>query len=489
MEQNGRCRQMLGQHFPTCCQHVVWHVNVVLKLTTLTSDKPFSGIENLRIFTALAMISYLIQLRKIRPRRMSSRHSWHTYFLSIATIRSIVSWRRLWLMIIQKETERHFPAAAMQLLRSWMTLSHLSSRILLRWQPRAQHLPRSRKELEHQLPLPSAPIIRKALLTRNATPMVRRGTHQDVALRRKARLRRIRRTTSRSLVTSLPRQSSPWLRKSRTWRSWSVYYKLIKRIVMPTQVSPAWRETHIFNMHVQPLLLLILMWPWLSSPIRHGIWISGVCGSWIISLSLTYVATLILLTNGRMQKGRCTCQVKAVNFVSPRNVRFLVMIVGFGSLNRQWLIFFASRTWSACIGLHMILCSEQHLLCTKRNLVFLIWSLIYMHPCGLHVYYPKKIDGQYGFSQPVASNMKLFTKQQIEGLLKACHQYVTLSYPSNADFETVLKAGSIGGCTLTTDDTKLPTRFGAILSQGLRVVLSERLVNPSLRAWWKSLGS
>jgi hypothetical protein len=65
--------------------------------------------------------------------------------------------------------------------------------------------------------------------------------------------------------------------------------------VMPTQVSPAWREKRIFNMHVQPLLLLIQRWPWLSSPIRHGIRISGVCGSWIISLPLTFVATLISL--------------------------------------------------------------------------------------------------------------------------------------------------------------------------------------------------
>ncbi len=47
---------------------------------------------------------------------------------------------------------------------------------------------------------------------RNAIPVVRRGTHQDAALRRKARLRRIRRMSSWSLVlvvTSLPRQSSP----------------------------------------------------------------------------------------------------------------------------------------------------------------------------------------------------------------------------------------------------------------------------------------
>jgi hypothetical protein len=62
-----------------------------------------------------------------------------------------------------------------------------------------------------------------------------------------------------------------------------------------------------------------------------------------------------------------------------------------------------------------------------------------MHPCGLHVYYPKKTDGKYSFVQTtVADNTKLFTKQQIEGALKARHLYETLAYPSNADFEAVL---------------------------------------------------
>jgi hypothetical protein len=52
-----------------------------------------------------------------------------------------------------------------------------------------------------------------------------------------------------------------------------------------------------------------------------------------------------------------------------------------------------------------------------------------MHPCGLHVYYPEKIDGQYGFVQTVAENMKLFTKRQIDGSFKARHLYETLGYP------------------------------------------------------------
>jgi hypothetical protein len=78
-----------------------------------------------------------------------------------------------------------------------------------------------------------------------------------------------------------------------------------------------------------------------------------------------------------------------------------------------------------------------------------------MHPCGLHVYYPEKTDGRYSFVQTVAGNMKLFTKQQIEGALKAHHLYKTLAYPSNADFEAVLRVGGIGGCTITVDDAKV----------------------------------
>ncbi len=78
-----------------------------------------------------------------------------------------------------------------------------------------------------------------------------------------------------------------------------------------------------------------------------------------------------------------------------------------------------------------------------------------MHPCGMHVYYPEKIDGQYGFVQTVADNVKLFTKRQIEGALKVRHLYKTLGYPSNATFATVLRAGGIGDCTLTADNAKV----------------------------------
>ena len=82
-----------------------------------------------------------------------------------------------------------------------------------------------------------------------------------------------------------------------------------------------------------------------------------------------------------------------------------------------------------------------------------------MHPCGLHVYYPDKIDGQYGFVQTVEENMKLFTKRQIDGAFKARHLYETLGYPSNADFESVLRAGGIGGCTVTVEDARVAQKI------------------------------
>ena len=82
-----------------------------------------------------------------------------------------------------------------------------------------------------------------------------------------------------------------------------------------------------------------------------------------------------------------------------------------------------------------------------------------MHPCGLHVYYPEKIDGQYGFVQTVAENMKLFTKRQIDGAIKARHLYETLGYPSNPDFESILRAGVIGGCSITVEDAKVAQKI------------------------------
>jgi hypothetical protein len=47
-----------------------------------------------------------------------------------------------------------------------------------------------------------------------------------------------------------------------------------------------------------------------------------------------------------------------------------------------------------------------------------------MHPCGLHVCYPKKM-GEFGFIQTVKDNMKLLSKRQIAGAARAKDLYET----------------------------------------------------------------
>ena len=67
--------------------------------------------------------------------------------------------------------------------------------------------------------------------------------------------------------------------------------------------------------------------------------------------------------------------------------------------------------------------------------------------------------------------MKLFTKQQIEGALKAHHLCETLGYPSNADFEAVLQVGGIGGCTVIVDNAKVAYKIWGVSVPRLREVV------------------
>jgi hypothetical protein len=55
--------------------------------------------------------------------------------------------------------------------------------------------------------------------------------------------------------------------------------------------------------------------------------------------------------------------------------------------------------------------------------------------------------------------MKLFTTRQIEGAMMARHLFETLGYPSNANFESVLRAGGIGSCTLTADNARVARKI------------------------------
>ncbi len=79
--------------------------------------------------------------------------------------------------------------------------------------------------------------------------------------------------------------------------------------------------------------------------------------------------------------------------------------------------------------------------------------LFEMHPCGLHVCYPKNM-GEFGFVQTVEDNMKLFNKQQIAGVVQARDLFEKMIYPSTADFRVIVSAGRISGCEVTHEDVK-----------------------------------
>ncbi len=76
-----------------------------------------------------------------------------------------------------------------------------------------------------------------------------------------------------------------------------------------------------------------------------------------------------------------------------------------------------------------------------------------MHPCGLHVCYPKKM-GQFGFVQTVHDNMKLFSKRQIAGVVKARELYEKMIFPLTSDFRAIFSVGGVLESDVTIDDVK-----------------------------------
>ncbi len=80
--------------------------------------------------------------------------------------------------------------------------------------------------------------------------------------------------------------------------------------------------------------------------------------------------------------------------------------------------------------------------------------LFEMHPCGLHVSYPKKM-GEFGCVQSVKDNMKLFSKRQIASAVQAKDLYEKMIFPSTADYREIVRA-SIPGCDVTPADAKAP---------------------------------
>ncbi len=61
---------------------------------------------------------------------------------------------------------------------------------------------------------------------------------------------------------------------------------------------------------------------------------------------------------------------------------------------------------------------------------------------------------EFGFVQTVEDNIKLFSKRQIAGAVRAQDLFEKMIYPSTADFRAIVSAGGISGCKVTPDNVK-----------------------------------
>jgi hypothetical protein len=62
--------------------------------------------------------------------------------------------------------------------------------------------------------------------------------------------------------------------------------------------------------------------------------------------------------------------------------------------------------------------------------------------------------GQFGFVQTAHDNMKLFSKCQIAGVVKARELYEKLIFPLTSDFRAIVSAGGIPRSDVTIDVIK-----------------------------------
>jgi hypothetical protein len=127
----------------------------------------------------------------------------------------------------------------------------------------------------------------------------------------------------------------------------------------------------------------------------------------------------------------------------------------------KYLVWFSKKAITSIICLkNLIKCyrvtydSELDTTFIVHRSAFGLPNLLFeMHPCGLHVCYPKKM-GEFGFVQTIEDNMKLLSKQQIAGAVQARDLYKKLIYPSTADYGAILSVGGVPGSDVTIEDVK-----------------------------------
>jgi hypothetical protein len=156
------------------------------------------------------------------------------------------------------------------------------------------------------------------------------------------------------------------------------------------------------------------------------------------------VRTIHLSTNGGTMKITCEADVPGLYPVgSDATVYFdhdtITNILSFKKLAKKYRI-----TYDSDMEKTLIVHRKAH------GLVDLHFS---MHPCGLHIL--KQVEPGKMFVQTVEDNLKLYSKQQIEGAKKARAMYEMLHCPSDEDFFNIINQGGIRGSKVTVEDIKI----------------------------------
>jgi hypothetical protein len=130
-------------------------------------------------------------------------------------------------------------------------------------------------------------------------------------------------------------------------------------------------------------------------------------------------------------------------------------------LGFEYLVWYSKKTITNILCLKNLIKCYRVTYDSKLDTTFVVHRFAFglpdlmseMHPCALHVCYPKKMS-EFGFVQTVEENMKLFSKQQIAGAVQARDLYQKLVYPSTADYRAIVSVEGVLGSDVTIKDVK-----------------------------------
>ncbi len=158
------------------------------------------------------------------------------------------------------------------------------------------------------------------------------------------------------------------------------------------------------------------------------------CNKKFISKIWKAISALMMRSNGGGLRITKNCKIPGYKYLVWYSKKAITNIICLKNLIKCYRVTYDSKLDTTFI-VH----------CSAFGLPDLLFE---MHPCSLHVFYPKKMC-QFGFVQTVQDNMKLFSKRQIAGAVKARELYEKLILPSTSDFKAIVSAGGVSGLDVT----------------------------------------